>query len=59
VGCVKRKSVNHAALVSSSINEVETRVNRLKLEKRRQTLIHLGFRLSQGGLDAAIEKALG
>jgi len=34
------------------------RVNRPKLEKRRQTLIHLGFRLSQGGLNAAIEKAL-
>jgi hypothetical protein len=33
-------------------------VNRPKLEKRRQTLIHLGFRLSQDGLDAAIEKAL-
>jgi hypothetical protein len=41
------------------MNEVETRVTRLKLERRRQTLIHLGFRLSRGGLDAAIEKALG
>jgi len=40
------------------MNEVETRVNRPKLERRRQTLIHLGFRLSRGGLDAAFEETL-
>jgi len=34
-------------------------VTRPKLEKRRQTLIHLGFGSSQGGLGAAIEMALG
>jgi len=58
VGCVKRKKRKPRSARFPSINEVETRVNRPKLEKRRQTLIHLGFRVSQGGLDAAIEKAL-
>jgi len=42
-----------AVLVSLLKNEGEMRVNRPKLEKRRQTLIHLGFGSSQGGLDAA------
>jgi hypothetical protein len=35
------------------------RANRPKLERRRQTLIHLGFRLSQGGLDAAHRDSAG
>jgi hypothetical protein len=35
------------------------RANRPKLERRRQTLIHLGFRLSQDGLDAAHRDSAG
>lgn len=43
----------------SSITRSEMRANRPKLEKRRQTLIHLGLRLSQGGLGAAHRDSAG
>lgn len=35
-------------------NVEEMRSFRLKLERRRQTSVHLGFGLSKGGLDAVI-----
>jgi len=55
----QRKRCLRAELVSNLNNEVKMRANRPKLERRRQTLIHLGFRLSQGGLDAAHRDSAG